>query len=112
MTHPTPPPSALDEFLQELARERHPGVKTFQATATRPADGIQEGDTVIYARANAAGMEGKVIALADQDGQIVFGRATFDEDGQIRVGDATSPRHMARGVVLAAFRASAETAKR
>ena len=111
MTHPTPPPSALDEFLQELARERHPGVKTFQATATRPADGIQEGDTVIYARAKAAGMEGKVIALMDQDGQIVFGRAAFDEEGRIRVGDKTYPLHMARGIVLAAFRSLDDTAK-
>lgn len=111
MTHPTPPPSALSEFLQELARERHPGVKTFQATATRPADGIQEGDTVIYARANAAGMEGKVIALVDQNGQILFGRAAFGEDGRIRVGDATYPRHMARGIVLAAFRSREEGAK-
>jgi hypothetical protein len=112
MTHPTPSPSALNEFLQELARERFPGVKLFQATSRGRAEGIEDGDTVIYVRANAAGMEGKVIALMDQDGQIVFGRATFDEDGRIRVGDATYPRHMARGIVLAAFRLLDGTAQR
>lgn len=103
MTGAVPP--NVREFLREVAQKQHAGVPTFAVVAAEAAAeaGIQEGDTVIYARSGgqAAG-NGLAVAVSD-GGRIIFGRAVSD-GARIRIGGAAYPRHMVRGVIVAACR--------